>query len=429
MKISNEQIDKLLDKLLELHPKRIDLSLDRVRNLLEKLDNPQDKIKNIIHIGSTNGKYSVLRFIQEILRYNQKTTNAYISPHLIRFNERFQLMDYEISNEILFSILKKVNDTNDNDSITFFEATSAAFFEAASKNSADYTLLEVGLGGRLDSTNVIKPVISVINSISYDHQDFLGDDIFKIAFEKSGIIKKNIPVVIGYQPYEEAKQILIDQAQYMEAPTFIYGYDFFINEEKDTLIYEDPDNRIKFSNINKKLGQFQIKNLATAVATCLQLHKIEVRDFLLNDMHLDIYFPGRFEKLIKGNMYKLITNQNELYLDGSHNPDGSKNINESLKRLPKKKLCLIVGMINSKDPVKYISEYENIENIITITIPNENNSYGSVELKNILSLTLGNVQSSDSIQEAIKMTSEKFPDSRILICGSLYLAGKVLELN
>ena len=429
MSVTYQQINSLLNELLKLHPKRIDLSLERIRKLLEKLDNPQNKIKNIIFISGTNGKFSTLKFIQGILKSNNKSTNAYISPHLIRFNERFELMDEEISNEELYSVLNKVKDFNHSDQITFFEITSSAFFEAASKNSADYTLLEVGLGGRLDSTNVITPVISVINSISYDHQDFLGDDIFKIAFEKSGIIKKNIPVVIGYQPYEEAKQILIDQAQYMEAPTFIYGYDFFISEEKDTLIYEDPDNRIKFSNINKKLGQFQIKNLATAVATCLQLHKIEVRDFLLNDMHLDIYFPGRFEKLIKGNLYKLITNQNELYLDGSHNPDGSKNINESLKRLPKKKLCLIVGMINSKDPVKYISEYENIENIITIAIPNENNSYGSEELKNILSLTLGNIQSSDSIQEAIKMTSEKFPDSRILICGSLYLAGKVLELN
>tara|TARA_Y100000817_G_scaffold231391_1_gene183841 strand:+ start:399 stop:1688 length:1290 start_codon:yes stop_codon:yes gene_type:complete len=429
LKISNDQIDKLLDGILQLHPKRIDLSLDRVQRLLGKLNNPQGNIKNIIHIGATNGKYSVLRFIQEILRYNKKTTNAYISPHLKRFNERFQLMDEDISNENLFLLLNKVKETNDNDPITFFEATSAAFFEAASKNSADYTLLEVGLGGRLDSSNVVIPTISVINSISYDHQDFLGDDIFKISFEKSGIIKKNIPVVIGYQPYEEARQILIDQAQYMEAPTLIYGYDFFIDEKKDTLVYEDQDNSIKFSNIDKTLGQFQIKNLATAIATCLQLYKVEVRDFLLSDMHHNICFPGRFEKLTKGNLYKLISNQNELYLDGSHNPDGSKNINESLKRLPKKKLCLIIGMINTKDPLKYISEYENIDNITTIAIPDENNSYSSKELKNILSPARDDIQTSESIEEAVRVTSERFPDSRILICGSLYLAGKILDMN
>ena len=194
----------------------------------------------------------------------------------------------------------------------------------------------------------------------------------------------------------------------MEAPTLIYGYDFFIDEKKDTLVYEDQDNSIKFSNIDKTLGQFQIKNLATAIATCLQLYKVEVRDFLLSDMHHNICFPGRFEKLTKGNLYKLISNQNELYLDGSHNPDGSKNINESLKRLPKKKLCLIIGMINTKDPLKYISEYENIDNITTIDIPDENNSYSSKELKNILSPARDDIHPSESIEEAVRVTSERF---------------------
>ena len=213
MKISNEQIDKLLDELLELHPKRIDLSLDRVCNLLEKLDNPQNKINNIIHIAGTNGKFSTLKFIQDILKSNSKSTNAYISPHLIRFNERFQLMDKEILNEELYSVLNKVKDFNHSDPITFFEITSSAFFEAASNSPADYTLLEVGLGGRLDSSNVITPAISVITSISRDHQDFLGDSIEMIAFEKSGIIKSDIPAIIGYQPYPEAKEILMDQAE------------------------------------------------------------------------------------------------------------------------------------------------------------------------------------------------------------------------
>ena len=171
MKISNEQIDKLLDELLELHPKRIDLSLDRICNLLEKLDNPQNKINNIVHIAGTNGKFSTLKFVQDILKIiiNRRMP---ISPSPIRFNERFQLMDKEISNEELYSVLNKVKDFNHSDPITFFEITSSAFFEAASNSPADYTLLEVGLGGRLDSSNVITPAISVITSISRDHQDF-----------------------------------------------------------------------------------------------------------------------------------------------------------------------------------------------------------------------------------------------------------------
>ena len=168
MSISNVQIDNLLEELLKLHPKKIDLSLDRIKILLNKLGNPQNKINNILHIAGTNGKYSTLRFIQEILRYNNKSTNAYISPHLVRFNERFELNDKQITNDELFNLLNKIKNINEDSEITFFESTSGAFFEAASKSHTDYTLLEVGLGGRLDSSNVIKPLISII-SVSYTH--------------------------------------------------------------------------------------------------------------------------------------------------------------------------------------------------------------------------------------------------------------------
>ena len=176
-------------------------------------------------------------------------------------------------------------------------------------------------------------------------------------------------------------------------------------------------------------GKFQIKNLATAIATCLQLYKIGVKDFLKNDLHQNVYFPGRFEKLENNKLNKLISDQNELYLDGSHNQDGSKNINDALKELPEKKLCLIVGMINTKDPLRYVSEYDNLELLTTITIPDEENSYSANELKNIFSNNVKNTKQSDSIEEAVKSTAEAFPDARILICGSLYLAGKVLELS
>ncbi len=429
MTVTNQQIDNILSDLLELHPKRIDLSLGRIINLLKKINEPQSRIKNIIHVAGTNGKYSTLRYLQEILRYNNKSTNAYISPHLIRFNERFELKDEQIDNETLLNTLINIKDKNENDPITFFEITSAAFFELASKHEADYTLLEVGLGGRLDSSNVINPLISVISSISLDHQDFLGDKIEQIAFEKSGIIKKNVPVVIGYQPYKQAKQILIDQAQYLECPIFIYGYDFFISEDNDQLIYEDPDHRIKFNKLESQNGKFQIKNLATAIATCLQLYKVEVKDFLKNNLHQKVYLPGRFEKLENNKLNKLISDRNELYLDGSHNQDGSKNINDALKELPEKKLCLIVGMINTKDPLSYVSEYDNLELLTTIAIPDEKNSYSADELKNIFSNNIKNIKQSNSIEEAVKSTAKAFPDARILICGSLYLAGKVLELN
>ena len=428
MKISNEQIDKLLDELLELHPKRIDLSLDRVCNLLEKLDNPQNKINNIVHIAGTNGKFSTLKFIQDILKSNSKSTNAYISPHLIRFNERFQLMDKEISNEELYSVLNKVKDFNHSDPITFFEITSSAFFEAASNSPADYTLLEVGLGGRLDSSNVITPAISVITSISRDHQDFLGDSIEMIAFEKSGIIKSEIPTIIGYQPYPEAKEILLDQAEYKKAPIFAHGIHWNLTEHNDKLIYEDNQNKIEFDNLYTH-NVFQKKNIGLALAVASKLTNIDIKSFVSKNLHNKTYFPGRMEKISDGKLGSTIASTNELYLDGSHNEDAASNLNETINQLTNKKLCIILGMINTKDPISYLSKFDKIDALTVITIPNEESAIDSNELYAGLKKYYENVNRADSIQEALANLNNNYQDARILICGSLYLAGKVLEMN
>ena len=428
MKISNEQIDKLLDELLELHPKRIDLSLDRVCNLLEKLDNPQNKINNIVHIAGTNGKFSTLKFIQDILKSNNKSTNAYISPHLIRFNERFQLMDKEISNEELYSVLNKVKDFNHSDPITFFEITSSAFFEAASNSPADYTLLEVGLGGRLDSSNVITPAISVITSISRDHQDFLGDSIEMIAFEKSGIIKSDIPAIIGYQPYPEAREMLMDQAEYKKAPIFAHGIHWNLTEHNDKLIYEDNQNKIEFDNLYTH-NVFQKKNLGLALAAASKLPNIDIKSFVSKNLHNKTYFPGRMEKISDGKLGSTIASTNELYLDGSHNEDAASNLNETINQLTNKKLCIILGMINTKDPISYLSKFDKIDALTVITIPNEESAIDSNELYAGLKKYYENVNRADSIQEALANLNNNYQDARILICGSLYLAGKVLEMN
>ena len=428
MKISNEQIDKLLDELLELHPKRIDLSLDRVCNLLEKLDNPQNKINNIVHIAGTNGKFSTLKFIQDILKINSKSTNAYISPHLIRFNERFQLMDKEISNEELYSVLNKVKDFNHSDPITFFEITSSAFFEAASNSPADYTLLEVGLGGRLDSSNVITPAISIITSISRDHQDFLGDSIEMIAFEKSGIIKNDIPAIIGYQPYPEAREMLMDQAEYKKAPIFAHGIHWNLTEHNDKLIYEDDQNKIEFDNLYTH-NVFQKKNLGLALAAASKLTNIDIKSFVSKNLHNKTYFPGRMEKISDGKLGSTIASTNELYLDGSHNEDAASNLNETINQLTNKKLCIILGMINTKDPISYLSKFDKIDALTVITIPNEESAIDSNELYAGLKKYYENVNRADSIQEALANLNNNYQDARILICGSLYLAGKVLEMN
>ena len=428
MTISDDSVNSLLDSLLELHPKKIDLSLERSFNLLKKLGNPQNKIDNIIHLAGTNGKFSTLNFIKEILTYNQKSINAYISPHLVKFNERFEINNKVITNEQLHNILTVVKDTNSNDPITFFEITSAAFFKLASDTQSDFTLLETGLGGRLDSTNVMTPAISVIASISHDHHDFLGDTIEKIAAEKAGIIKNHVPVVIGYQPFEEAKKVLIDYAQSVEAPTYVYDQDFFIIKVKDKIIYEDSNHNIKFNTLHNH-GEFQIKNLGLAIATCLQLKNIGVKSFLENNLHQKTYFPGRFEKLENGKLNNILTDANELYLDGSHNSDAAANINESLKQLPSKKLCIIIGMLNTKNPQEYIKQFSNIESINTISIPGEENTLDAQTLKELLYDQCENIYANENVEIAIKDISTKNPDARILICGSLYLAGHVLGIN
>ena len=426
MTVTGTNINQLLDQLLNLHPKKIDLSLDRVNRLLAKLGNPHKKINSPIWIAGSNGKFSTLKFIQSILLSSGKTSNAYISPHLVKFNERFELENTCINNEELFSLLNQVIDINAKDEITFFEATNSAFFLAASKRNVDFNLIEVGLGGRSDSTAVIEPEISVISSVSMDHQDFLGDTIEKIAYEKAGIIRKYVPVVIGYQPFVAAKKVLIDYAHYTEAPTWIYDQDFFIFKDKDKLVYEDNDHRFKFNNLIHH-GDLQIKNLGLAIATCLQLYKIEVESYLQNNLHQNVILPGRFQKLENNKLCNLISKQNELYLDGSHNPDAAYNVNQSLQSLPKKDLCIIIGMLNTKDPSEYIKQFNNIREIKTITIDNEDNAISAKELSVRLKKSDILTSHSSSIEDAIESLAEKYPTSRILICGSLYLVGQVLK--
>jgi dihydrofolate synthase/folylpolyglutamate synthase len=314
------------------------------------------------------------------------------------------------------------------DPITFFEITSAGFFKLAAEHSSDYTLLETGLGGRLDSSNVMTPLISVIASISHDHHDFLGDTIEKIAAEKAGIIKKNIPVIIGYQPFNEARRVLLEYAESIEAPTFMYDQDYTMSKDGDHLVYEDEKHKIRFENLSHQ-GEFQIKNLGLAIATCFQLKNINVHSFLENNLHQKVYFPGRFEKLKNNTLNKLISEQNELYLDGSHNPDAAANINEALRSLTEKKLCIVIGMLNTKNPAEYIQQFSDIESIHTISIPGEENTLDSLTLKDMVYDQCQNTYASENIESAIKDIVSKNPDARILICGSLYLAGQVLKDN
>jgi len=431
--ISDEQIDELLHSLLALHPKRIktkiDLSLDRTIKLLNKLGNPQKKLKGVVYVCGTNGKFSTLNFIRDILKYNNKKTNAYISPHLVRFNERFTILDRVISNDDLYELLSYIKEVNGDDEITFFEITSSAFFKIASDhNEADYNIVEAGLGASADSTAPISPEISVISSISMDHMEYLGNTIEQIAADKARAIRTNKMAIIGYQPFKEAQEVLLDYAKEVGAPTWLYDFNYFIYKDGDKLVYEDNDNRIKFQSFNH-LPEFQIKNLGLAIASVLNLYNIDARSYLLENHHQNVYFPGRFEKLENGKLNQLLSSNNELYLEGGHNVDAAIAINESLKKLPEKQLVLILGMISSKNPAKYIREFTNVECIYTITIPNEENSISAKQLKELIKGEHTNIKTSDSLETALTEIGERYPESRACIIGSLYLCGYVLRVN
>ena len=396
---------------------------------LKLIGNQPINIQNIIHIAGTNGKFSTLKFIQSILQTMQKTTNAYISPHLIRFNERFELGNSIISNRDLSLLLTEVKNINANKPITFFEITSACFFLAAVRKKADYTLLEVGLGGRLDSSNVMTPKISVISSISNDHHDFLGDTIEKIAYEKAGIIKANTPVVIGRQPFTEALDILVEQAGQHDAPTFIYNKDWNIESKNNKIYYIDPDGEVILEPL-KIHGDFQIYNLGLAIATVKQIEATNINDALIHNNHLEINLPGRVQQIRSGKYQAMISSENELFLDGSHNTDAAFQLNKTLQNLASKKdLIIILGMINTKDPKSYVAQFKNIKEIKTITIPNEESAISATTLSIDLQEIGIKVSSADNLDEAIQSTSSDHPTARILICGSLYLAGQVLKNN
>ena len=430
MTVSDREIDNLLSNIIKLHPKSIDLGLSRTLDLLEKLDNPHNKLSRIVLFSGTNGKHSFGRYLQEIIKFNGKSTNHYSSPHLIRFAERFCINDQIINNEDLFSSLDHVLKINKNNPASFFELTTCAFFYAAVNKAPNVyaNLIEVGLGGRLDSTNCTMPYITAINNIGYDHAEYLSNDIHAISFEKAGITRKGVKCIIGKQTYPEAKQILIDQCKHKGSPIKSYGDDWTITEKGNHLIYEDNKNKISFKQFHNS-GDYQKYNLGLAIATAVEFEELNVKEFLDKDEHTKVYMPGRFNRLSKGKLLNLVNDTNEIIIDGCHQSLGSKAFNNSLQKLKPKQVVLIVGMMSNKSASSFINEIENIKAIRTLKIPDEENSFTADELKHKFSNICKDVQSSHNIEDALTSLSSKYNDATICIIGSLYFAGFCLSKN
>ncbi len=420
------KLQTILNRLQKLHPKEIDLSLDRVKNLCNKLGNPQKDLKYISVVG-TNGKYSTIQGLRSILKNANITCNIYTSPHIQKINERFIFNDEEISDDKLSDLLEEVENINNGEQITYFEILTAAYFYNASKFKDKINIIESGLFHRFDATNIINTNLSsIVTSIGLDHLDWLPENernIEKIVYEKTSSLL-NSTIVVSKQSSDETLNLIKKTINNNQSKKIIYRDDFnYSLSENDFIYYEDEYGGLKLQKPNL-LGNFQIDNCAAAIATVRNL-QLGVKDENIKEGITRIKSIARLQEIKSGKL-KNICKDNRLYLDGSHNPLGARALNEYLNTLDCKK-HLILGMMSNKDHKEYLSNFNNISSITTIDIPNQPNAIKGIDLKEKLN-KYPNVNYKKSVEEALNSLNPEKGDL-IMITGSLYLAGEILNLN
>ena len=417
--------DVILERMMALHPKIIDLTLDRVWRLLSALDNPQDRLPPVVHIAGTNGKGSTQAMIHAGLQGAGLTAHAYTSPHLARFHERIRVAGTLISEPELTAVLDECYAANGGESITYFEITTCAALLAFARTPADYTLLEVGLGGRLDATNVIaSPALTIITPVSIDHEQFLGDTLGKIAFEKAGILKRGVPCVVGPQS-DEALEVIEAQAARLGAPLITYGQHWHVQEERGRLVYQDERGLLDLPLPNLP-GAHQIQNAGAALAALRHLGQGEAA---CEAAMTHVEWPARMQRLKTGPLTDAAP-QAELWLDGGHNAAAGAALGAHLASLPKRPTHLVCGMLNTKDVTGYLRPLAaQAETLTAVSIPGEANTLSAEETATAARAVGMPADTADSVQVAVEEIVQSDPRARILICGSLYLAGGVLREN
>ena len=415
----SDKLDKLLKQLVNLHPKYIDLSLERLTILLKKIGNPHLNLPPVIHIAGTNGKGSTLSYLRYIMIENKLDVHAYISPHLEFFNERIILKNKTVNTTKLINTLKLIKKLNDSNPITFFEITTAAAFYLFSKTKADFLIMETGLGGRLDATNIIKKsLINIITPIGIDHQEFLGKNIIKICNEKLGIIKKNSEVVISKQKNIVMSHIRKKLKNKNNSKLF-FNKDFrFIKKNDSKIVYRYKNKNIIF-NTPKLNGHHQIENLSTSLAVILRLRELNYSFTYkkINKGIIETKWPGRLEEGKLGNI--------RVYLDGAHNIDGASQLLNFFKN-KKLKIWLIIGMLNNKNINLFLRKIKPILlGVIPVAIPNEKNTYLAEEIDKACKKLKLKSFPQNSINKANNFILKKVKPETILVTGSLYLVGKV----
>ncbi len=432
------QSNIILDRLTALHPKVIDLSLGRMERLLAALDHPEDKLPPVIHVAGTNGKGSVIANLQSIMEAAGKSVHSDISPHVQLFAERIRLGAPNggslISDDELIRVLEACEEANGGQAITFFEITTAAALLAFSEHEADYLLLEVGLGGRLDATNVIaKPALSIITAVDLDHQSFLGETIDEIAFEKAGILKRGVPAIIGPQAHDKALNVIERQVRAIGAQAYVAGQHWQAYEEHGRLVFQDDDGLLDLP-LPRLMGRHQIDNAGIAIAALHNLNDPEITIQHIEKGLSATKWPARLERLGPGALYAIAPEGCELWLDGGHNPAAGRVLAASLADIEdrvSRPLVLIIGMLNNKDAGEFLKPFKGLAaRIITLKIPDEPNAYSAEELARIASGLGFAAEPATSLYEALGSLKSHYPHApRIAICGSLHLAGHVLNAH
>ena len=438
MTLTTARSDAVLKRLLALHPKKIDLALDRILRLLHELGDPHLKLPPVIHVAGTNGKGSCCAFLRAMLEAQGLRVHTHTSPHLVHFHERIRLNGKLISEEALVSLLEEVEAVNNGREITFFEITGAAMFLAFARQPADAVVLEVGLGGKYDATNVVpNPVMTVIQPVGMDHREFLGDDLGGIAAEKAGIIKKGSPLVLGPQTPVPHK-VILQQADRLGVPVFEFGQDFASRQEHGRMVYEDQEGLLDLP-LPKLVGRHQIENAGVAIAALRHAGRNWGRDDAVEAGLSTVDWPARLQRLHKGPLIDTAPKGAEIWLDGGHNPHGAEALSRAIADLEEhgeRPLYMICGMLANKDVQGYLQAFNGlVRQVVTVAIPGEVGSMGAGALYDAARRVGLDAAPAEDLDDAMLQVhawsrlDENEAPPRILICGSLYLAGVVLREN
>jgi len=430
---SKASLGEVIARLSMLHPKRIDLSLDRMHRLLERLGHPERKLPPVIHVAGTNGKGSTVAYLRAILEAAGLRVHAYTSPWLVRINECFRLASRLVGDDELQAALEQCERVNAGEPLTFFEAKTAAGFLLFEQHPADVLLLEVGLGGRLDSTNVVEaPLASVITPISMDHMEYLGDTLTSIAGEKAAIIKRGVQVISAEQA-DEVMSVIEQQARRMRAPLHAAGQQWHVSIERGRLVYQDERGLMDLA-APRLFGRHQFDNAGLAIATLRAIDRLKLGHAAYEGI-VNAEWPARMQRLSSGRLVELGPAGSEIWLDGGHNAEGGRVAAAALGDLEERvsrPLVVIVGMMGTKDARAFLQNFAGLtRHIFTVEVPDQDNAMPQDRLADAARALGMRVEIAGTVEAALRSIARLAYEvpPRILITGSLYLAGPVLAAN